>query len=184
MITLALSTFFPIASRQTVCFLLLSAFPTIVPRQSWCKKLIEHTWTIVILCRYYHTPGLTCTSRPCRFVHNLSTILPQLSATLTSPDASKYKMLSPRTTADPTGGTFAQEQLRHNAKTLNIDQLFDNPDKVVAPGERVTLENINGDEIVGTVFLMSGGGKGPAGKSRAKFKSESDSKLKLVITLT
>lgn len=137
------------------------------------------------MCRYYHTPGLTCTSRPCRFVHNLSTILPHLSATsLASPDTSKYKMLSPRTTADPTGGTFAQEQLKHNAKTLNIDQLFDNPDKVVAPGERVTLENINGDEIVGTVFLMSGGGKGPAGKSRAKFKSESDPRLEIRITLT
>jgi hypothetical protein len=24
---------------------------------------------IVILCKFYHTPGLTCTSRPCRFVH-------------------------------------------------------------------------------------------------------------------
>lgn len=117
---------------------------------------------VVILCRYYHTPGLTCTSRPCRFVHNLETIK--------SPKpVDSYEMMSPNE-ADPTVGTFAQAQMSAQAKILKVDELVSNG---AAPGETVVLSNGDGHEVVGTVYLMSGGGKGPAGKSRAKFKSES-----------
>lgn len=44
-------------------------------------------------------------------------------------------------------------------------------DGKLEPGEMVTLESASGFKVTGTVFLMSGGGKGPAGKSKAKFKS-------------
>jgi hypothetical protein len=116
--------------------------------------------SVVILCRYYHTPGLTCTSRPCRFVHNLET--------LKSPKpVDQYGMKSPN--ADPTGGTFAQAQMQAQVKIYNVDELVNNG---AAPGETVVLSSGEGHEIVGTVYLMSGGGKGPAGKSRTKFKSE------------
>lgn len=71
--------------------------------------------------------------------------------------------------ADPTGGTFAQAQMKAQAKILNVDELVNNG---AAPGETVVLSSGEGHEIVGTVYLMSGGGKGPAGKSRSKFKSE------------
>ena len=114
----------------------------------------------VILCRYYHTPGLTCTSRPCRFVHQLDGLL--------SP-SSLVDMKSP-VTGDATQGTFAQAQMKAQAKALKIDELVENG---AAPGETVVLASDDGAEIMGTVFLMSGGGKGPAGKSRAKYKSES-----------
>jgi len=116
---------------------------------------------VVILCRYYHTPGLTCTSRPCRFVHNLDTVK--------SPKpVESYEMKSPNK-ADPTVGTFAQAQMSAQAKVLKVDELVTNG---AAPGEKVVLSNGEGHEVVGTVYLMSGGGKGPAGKSKAKFKSE------------
>lgn len=117
---------------------------------------------VIILCRYYHTPGLTCTSRPCRFVHNLDAIK--------SPKpAREYEMLSPEA-KDPTEGTFAQAQLRAKTKILDLDELVT---KGAVPGETVVLSGENGHEVTGTVYLMSGGGKGPAGKSRAKFKSTS-----------
>ena len=35
----------------------------------------------VVLCKFYHTPGLTCTSRPCRFVHEFSPSATPSSAT-------------------------------------------------------------------------------------------------------
>ena len=65
-------------------------------------------------------------------------------------------------------GTFAQAQDAAIGRTL---------DDVSAaqPGETVVLSGIGGTEMVGTVFLMSGGGKGPAGKTKAKYKSESSS---------
>lgn len=115
----------------------------------------------VILCRYYHTPGLTCTSRPCRFVHNLDVLSVSASA-----DTSNFPLKSPGIVldTDPTKGTFAEAQAQ---KTLSIKNL----DGEIAPGETVRVEDDKGEPIVGTVFLMSGGGKGPAGKSRAKFKS-------------
>jgi hypothetical protein len=83
-------------------------------------------------------------------------------------DTSKFPLKSPTPGAvldtDPTKGTFAEAQAQ---KTLSIKNL----DGEIAPGETVRVEDDNGAPIVGTVFLMSGGGKGPAGKSRAKFKS-------------
>lgn len=62
-------------------------------------------------------------------------------------------------------GTFAQAQDAALGKTL---------DDVTAaqPGETVVLSGIGGRELVGTVYLMSGGGKGPAGKTKAKYKSK------------
>ena len=76
-------------------------------------------------------------------------------------------MLSPEA-KDPTGGIFARAQLQAQSKILNVDELVS---KGVNPGETVVLSNGLGHEVKGTVYLMSGGGKGPAGKSRAKFKS-------------
>ena len=74
-------------------------------------------------------------------------------------------MLSPTKTPDPTIGTFAQAQMAAQVKTLDV--------AAMAPGETVTLaDEDTGEEVMGTVFLMSGGGKGPGGKSKAKFKSE------------
>lgn len=71
--------------------------------------------------------------------------------------------------ADPTGGTFAEAQMKAQAKILKVDELVANG---ATPGETVVLADEGGKEVRGTVYLMSGGGKGPAGKSRAKFKSE------------
>lgn len=48
-------------------------------------------------------------------------------------------------------------------------------EKGIVPGEKVVVAAENGEEVEGMVFLMSGGGKGPAGKGKAKFKSESKS---------
>ena len=44
----------------------------------------------------------------------------------------------------------------------------------ITPGEIVLVAGSgeNGEDTVATVFLMSGGGKGPAGKSKAKYKSK------------
>lgn len=124
----------------------------------------------VILCRYFHTPGLTCTSRPCRFVHNLSTLPASPSV-----DPAKLRMLSPTKSPDYTMGTFAQAQddALNRVKTMEVrDDGIDVGE--AQPGEVVVLSGEGGKEVVGTVFYMSGGGKGPAGKSRAKFKSQSD----------
>nr|KIR44375.1 hypothetical protein I312_06388 [Cryptococcus bacillisporus CA1280] len=52
----------------------------------------------IILCKFYHTPGLTCTSRPCRFLHALSS----LTSPLFTDDISQYAMLSPTRPTDPT----------------------------------------------------------------------------------
>ncbi|WVQ94468.1 hypothetical protein IAU59_001547 [Kwoniella sp. CBS 9459] len=127
----------------------------------------------IILCKFYHTPGLTCTSRPCRFVHNLSSIgittgtgVPS-SALLTA-----SAMLSPRQTPDPTSGTFAQAQMRPPANTGKTIRLREGEDlSNVMPGERVVVEDENGQEVVGQIFMMSGGGKGAMGKSREKWKT-------------
>jgi hypothetical protein len=70
-------------------------------------------------------------------------------------------MLSPNANIpDPTSGTFAHAQ----------SQAIEQP---VSPGEVVKVVGEDGKEVLGTVFYMSGGGKGPAGKSKAKYKSES-----------
>jgi hypothetical protein len=94
-------------------------------------------------------------------VHNLD-VLSHLNLT---PNPDKYPMLSPTFSPDPTQGTFAETHTR----TLSIKDL----DGEIAPGEMVVVEDEMGMEVVGTVFLMSGGGKGPVGKSKAKFRSKS-----------
>ncbi|OCF34640.1 hypothetical protein I316_03682 [Kwoniella heveanensis BCC8398] len=127
----------------------------------------------IILCKFYHTPGLTCTSRPCRFVHNLSSIgIAPSTGVPSSALLSTSTLLSPRQTPDPTSGTFAQAQMRAPAASgkslrLRVGENLEN----VLPGERVVVEDENGEEIVGQVFLMSGGGKGAMGKSREKWKT-------------
>ncbi len=125
----------------------------------------------VILCRYYHTPGLTCTSRPCRFVHNLEALheaTPGLSK-----DLSSYQMLSP-TLPSPapqqTLGTFAQAQMKALTPKVSLQDL---EIADVIPGETIVVEGESGEEVIGQVYIMSGGGKGPAGKSKAKYRSES-----------
>ncbi|WVQ73847.1 hypothetical protein IAR50_003428 [Cryptococcus sp. DSM 104548] len=124
----------------------------------------------IILCKFYHTPGLTCTSRPCRFVHSLTT--------LKSPsfDISHYTMLSPTRPADPTSGTFAHAQAQFASTSHGpAKQLKMTADGVdlegVEMGERVVVEDENGEEVTGQVFLMSGGGKGAGGKGRDKYKT-------------
>ncbi|KAK4687893.1 agmatinase, partial [Tremellales sp. Uapishka_1] len=114
----------------------------------------------IILCRHYHTPGLTCTSRPCRFVHNLDD-----SAPLSARSVAAYQMQSPGT---PGLGTFAQQQKGHT-RTLSLRNL---DIKDVVAGERVVVEDGAGEEFVGEIYMMSGGGKGPGGKSKAKWKTE------------
>ena len=42
----------------------------------------------------------------------------------------------------------------------------------VTPGDTVKLGSENGEDVMGTVFLMSGGGNGPSGKHRMNYKSE------------
>ncbi|KAK8861389.1 hypothetical protein IAR55_002208 [Kwoniella newhampshirensis] len=140
----------------------------------------------IILCKFYHTPGLTCTSRPCRFVHALDSIAsPSLgpSSTSAKPSLSAYQMLSPtppdqnlfngrvNVSPDPTSGTFAQAQMQSPTpkKTLRIRDSADVGE--IGLGERVVVEDHEGKELVGTVFLMSGGGKGASGKGREKYKT-------------
>ncbi|OCF78125.1 hypothetical protein I204_00061 [Kwoniella mangroviensis CBS 8886] len=133
----------------------------------------------IILCKFYHTPGLTCTSRPCRFVHNLSSIQNQLGSAYPQSATgalSGFRMLS-RNRPDPTSGTFAQAQMTPSTATdfprktvkVNEDGGMDLGD--VMPGEKVLIEDENGEEVVGQVFFMSGGGKGAMGKSREKWKT-------------
>ncbi|KAJ9096053.1 hypothetical protein QFC21_005418 [Naganishia friedmannii] len=51
--------------------------------------------TDIILCKFYHTPGLRCTASPCRFIHEInrsaptSTIADSTNATLSSEASSK-----------------------------------------------------------------------------------------------
>ncbi|OXG71032.1 hypothetical protein C348_06909 [Cryptococcus neoformans Gb118] len=122
----------------------------------------------IILCKFYHTPGLTCTSRPCRFVHALSS----LTSPLPTYDISQYAILSPTRPIDPTGGTFAfaQQQINQVPKQLKVGSNGIDLD-VVEMGERVVFEDENGHEATGQMFLMSGGGKGVGGKSRNKYKT-------------
>ncbi|KIR96488.1 hypothetical protein L804_06323 [Cryptococcus deuterogattii 2001/935-1] len=123
----------------------------------------------IILCKFYHTPGLTCTSRPCRFVHALSS----LTSPLFTDDISEYAMLSPTRPTDPTSGTFAfaQQQISQVPKQLKVDSNGVDLDGLKM-GERVVLEDENGQEVAGQVFLMSGGGKGIGGKGKEKYKSD------------
>jgi hypothetical protein len=70
---------------------------------------------------------------------------------------------------DPTQGTFAAHQHESRKKTLSIKDV---DEKGVAPGERVVVAAENGHEVEGVVFLMSGGGKGAGGRSKAKYRCE------------
>ncbi|WWC87679.1 uncharacterized protein L201_002570 [Kwoniella dendrophila CBS 6074] len=146
----------------------------------------------IILCKFYHTPGLTCTSRPCRFVHNLSSIQQQQQQPNsgvvnlnTSSLLSGYKMLSNPSPPDPTSGTFAHAQMTPSIEKTNDDNSF-LPKKTlkmnengkngmdlgdIMPGEKVLIEDENGDSVLGQIYFMSGGGKGAMGKSREKWKT-------------
>ncbi|GMK56661.1 hypothetical protein CspeluHIS016_0305010 [Cutaneotrichosporon spelunceum] len=118
-----------------------------------------------ILCRFYHTAGMTCTSSPCRFVHKIEVPPGPATASL-----SAVPLLSPEThTPDPTSGTFAAAQASALAQAqpafLQIDGTVQ-----ITPGEAVALQTEAGAEL-GFVYKMSGGGKGPAGKSRLKYRT-------------
>ncbi|CAK9783368.1 hypothetical protein CC85DRAFT_310320 [Cutaneotrichosporon oleaginosum] len=117
-----------------------------------------------ILCRYYHTAGMTCTSSPCRFVHKVD--VPP--ATAVTAALSAIPLLSSREeTPDPTSGTFAAAQasaLAHPA-LLQIEGGVQ-----IAAGEPVSVQTETGAEV-GFVYKMSGGGKGPAGKGRLKYRT-------------
>lgn len=54
-------------------------------------------------------------------------------------------------------------------KTLSIKDV---DEKAIMPGEKVIVAGEHGEELEGMVFLMSGGGKGPGGRGKSKFKSE------------
>jgi len=84
-------------------------------------------------------------------------------------------MLSP---TDATKGTFAraQAEVLSPTRTLFVKESESGVEVEVSeaqPGEVVVLHGAGGAEMQGTVYYMSGGGKGPAGKSKVKFKSES-----------
>lgn len=129
-----------------------------------------------ILCRYYHTGGLSCTSSPCRFIHKIEH--PQTPVPGTAP-YSAMPLLSPRNvdSPDPTSGTFAAAQ----ASALGQPQPQPHPHPQlleiggdvsgITAGEAVAVVNEAGAEHVGFVYKMSGGGKGPAGKSRLKYRT-------------
>ena len=83
-------------------------------------------------------------------------------------------MLSP---TDATKGTFAraQAEVLSPTRTLFVKESESGVEVEVSeakPGEVVILHGAGGAEMQGTVYYMSGGGKGPAGKSKVKFKSE------------
>lgn len=158
----------------------------------------------IILCRYYHTEGLTCTSSPCRFVHSLEGLSLRVSPLrpATSPPStgrstpvepqqplekrtpslpnSRLRLVShsgrlsatPTVTVsspDPTHGTFARAQA---ATPLTELQLDTDALATIQSGDPVALRDVDGKEITGHVFKLSGGGKGAGGKSRTKYKSE------------
>lgn len=151
----------------------------------------------IILCRYYHTEGLTCTSSPCRFVHSLeglslrgsslksgrsSPVPPAQQPEKRTPSipSSRLRLVShsgrlsatPAVTVsspDPTRGTFARAQ---DATPLTELQLDADALATIQSGDPVSLQDAEGREITGHVFKLSGGGKGAGGKSRTKYKSE------------
>lgn len=122
-----------------------------------------------ILCRFYHTAGLSCTSSPCRFIHKIE--MPQSSGPGTAP-YSAIPSLSPHkevtSSPDPTNGTFAAAQARVPLALAQPEllTLSGNVTDITA-GDAVALDA----EHVGFVYKMSGGGKGPAGKSRQKYRT-------------
>lgn len=86
---------------------------------------------------------------------------------------------------DYTSGVFAKAQKSVRRRSLNLqgDQEVTITD--VVPGETVVVAgSAEGEEAIGTVFLMSGGGKGAAGKSKSKYKSGSSLLLLLKCQLT
>jgi hypothetical protein len=111
-------------------------------------------------------------------VHDLA------SVGITEASISDYNMKSPTTanlpsavldrrtgdSPDFTSGTFAAYQAEARRKTLTVKDV---DEKGIVPGEKVVVASENGTEVEGMVFLMSGGGKGPAGRGKAKFKSKS-----------
>ncbi|BEJ06120.1 hypothetical protein CcaverHIS641_0306420 [Cutaneotrichosporon cavernicola] len=139
-----------------------------------------------ILCRYYHTAGMTCTSSPCRFVHKIEVPPGPATAAL-----SAVPLLS-ENTPDPTSGTFAAAQDSALALSNPVQPAQPAPSQPaqpsqsaqqaqpallqidggvqITPGEPVTLQTQAGAEL-GFVYKMSGGGKGPAGKSRLKYRT-------------
>ena len=83
-------------------------------------------------------------------------------------------MLSP---TDHTKGTFARAQAEVMSPTRTFmvkegEKGVEVEVEAAQPGEVVVLHGAGGAEMEGTVYYMSGGGKGPAGKSKTKFKSE------------
>lgn len=81
-------------------------------------------------------------------------------------------MLSPTVPTpgpDPSIGVFANAQQSAATHALTLQNL-DLQD--VVPGETVVLADQTGEDVVGQIYIMSGGGKGPAGKSKTKYRSQ------------
>lgn len=74
-------------------------------------------------------------------------------------------MLSPNAVLTPTAGTFALAQATEPIKDGKDEE-------IINIGETVLVHDEKGDEVVGEVFVMSGGGAGLAGRANKKFKSE------------
>lgn len=104
-------------------------------------------------------------------MHNLDS-LPELASN--PADVLRLRMLSPAVaqsdSLDPTSGTFAHAQQQRQQPRRGSGESLAAGDHI-EPGANVVVTNEAGEEVLGTIFLMSGGGKGPAGKSKAKFKS-------------
>lgn len=154
----------------------------------------------IILCRYYHTEGLTCTSSPCRFVHSLEGLLlrgssltpatsnrslpvhhlPQVEKRTPSMPSSRLRLVShsgrlsatPAVTVSSPDPTHGTFARAQDATPLAELQLDTDALATIQSGDPVSLQDAEGKEITGHVFKLSGGGKGAGGKSRTKYKSE------------
>lgn len=74
-----------------------------------------------------------------------------------------------KSSPDFTSGTFAAFQAEARRNTFSVKDV---DEKGIIPGEKVVVAIENGEEVEGMVFLMSGGGKGPSGRGKSKFKSK------------
>jgi hypothetical protein len=71
---------------------------------------------------------------------------------------------------DPTRGTFAAAQAAAPVPaSLELNEV---DIARLTSGEAIAVRDETGAQMLGHVFKMSGGGKGPAGKSRLKFRSK------------
>lgn len=103
-----------------------------------------------MLCKFFHTPGLTCTARPCRFVHEIP---PSASPSPTTRDF--HVSISGPGISASVPAALASRRSSLAGSALDDAEADDAIEELVE------------------IFPMSGGGAGPRGKhGMAKFKCE------------